>query len=334
MTTPVGVEVWRGGRVESRHRVRACVADATGRIVLAVGDVASPVFPRSAIKPFQALLLVESGAADAMAVGSEELALACASHGGEPRHVTRVEAWLGRLGLPEQALACGPHQPSNAAAAAELIRSGSTPRRVHNNCSGKHAGMLAVAKHLGVATAGYELPGHAVQERVARALAEVAGLGALEPPGIDGCSLPNYPIPLEALARAAAQLADPSRQAPVRRAALTRIADAMVAHPLLVAGLGRCCTAIMTAAPHVVAKTGAEGVYLAALRDRGLGIAVKAEDGAGRAAEVAVLSVLTRLGALSAAAAADLTRFSRPVVRSFAGQAVGHIAAADGWLEA
>src|SRR5687768_8810101 len=142
-TTPVGVEVWRDGRVESWHRVRACVADAAGRVVLAVGDGDEPVFPRSAVKPFQALALVESGAADAYGVSAAELALACASHGGEPEHVALVEGWLRRLGLDETALACGPHPPSYTPAAAALIRSGAAPRRVHNNCSGKHTGMLA-----------------------------------------------------------------------------------------------------------------------------------------------------------------------------------------------
>ena len=330
-TTPVGVEVWRGGRVESRHRVRACVADASGRVVLAVGDIDEPVFPRSAVKPFQALALVESGAADAFGVSEAELALACASHGGEPEHVALVEGWLRRLGLDETALACGPHPPSYAPAAAALVRSGLAPRRVHNNCSGKHAGMLAAALQLGAPTQGYEQQGHPVQRHVAAALAELGGLARLPEPGIDGCGLPNHPMPLSALARAAAGLIDPGGLAPARRAALERIAAAMRAHPFMVAGTGRCCTAILQAAPAVVAKTGAEGVYLGAIQGRGLGVVVKAEDGATRAAEVAFLALIDHLGALDDAARAALDRFRSPTLRNFAGLTVGRVAPAPGW---
>lgn len=331
MTTPVAIEVWRGGRVESRHRVRACVADRDGRVVLAVGDIDEPVFPRSAVKPFQALALVETGAADAFGVGEAEIALACASHGGEPEHVALVESWLGRLGLDEAALACGPHPPMHGPSAAALLRRGETARRVHNNCSGKHTGMLTAALHLGAPTQGYEMPEHPVQRHVAAALAALAGLNTLPEPGIDGCSLPNYPMPLRNLARAAAQLADPSGQPPERERALHRIAQAMMAHPRLVAGGGRACTAIMQALPDVVAKTGAEGVYLAALRARGLGVVVKAEDGAGRAAETAALAVLDRLGALDDEARTRLAGFIQPRLRNFAGQEVGRIGAAAGW---
>ena len=330
-TTPVAVEVWRDGRVESRHRVRACVADARGVILLELGDVDEPVFPRSAVKPFQALALVETGAADAFRVSDAELALACASHGGEPQHVELVEAWLARLGLDEQALACGPHPPSHPASAAALVRGGTAPRRVHNNCSGKHTGMLATALHLRAPLDGYERVDHPVQRHVQAALAELADLDGLPEPGIDGCSLPNHPMPLRALARVAARLADPSGLAPARRSALDRIARAMLDHPFLVAGTGRCCTAIMQAVPDVVAKTGAEGVYLGALRRRGLGVVVKAEDGATRAAESAFLALLDHLGALENAARAPLERFARPHLRNFAGLEVGRIGPVAGW---
>lgn len=324
---PVAVEVWRGGRVESRHRVRACVADATGSTVLGLGDLDEPVFPRSAVKPFQALALVESGAADAFDVGEAELALACASHGGEPAHTAAVAGWLARLGLDEADLACGPHPPLHAAAAAALLRSGAAPRRVHNNCSGKHTGMLAAALQLGVSARGYERSGHPVQRHVAEAMAELAGVGHLPPPGIDGCGLPNHPLPLRALARAAARLADPAGLAPRRCAALERIARAMTAEPFMVAGTGRLCTALMQAEPDLVAKTGAEGVYLAASRRLGLGVALKAEDGATRAAEVALLAVLRHLGIPGD----GLERFREPTLRNFAGDVVGRVAPAPGW---
>jgi L-asparaginase II len=329
--TPVAVEVWRGDRVESRHRVRCCVADAAGRLLMSVGDVAEPVFPRSAVKPFQALALVESGAADAFGVSDAELALACASHGGEPDQVALVDAWLARLGLDEASLACGPHAPLFAPAAAALIRSGQAPRRVHNNCSGKHTGMLAAARQLGEPIRGYERTGHGVQRHCAAAIAALAGLDRLPEPGIDGCSLPNHPLPLAALARAAAALADPSREPPVRKAALTRIGAAMRAHPSMVAGTGRCCTAVMSAAPGVVAKTGAEGAYLAAVPDLGLGLALKVEDGATRAAEAALLALLDHVGALDETARATLAPFREPQLRNGAGLAVGRVAVIAGW---
>lgn len=331
MATPIAVEVWRGDRVESRHRVRCCVADAAGRPVLEIGDVAEPIFPRSALKPFQALALVESGAAEAYGVSDAELALACASHGGEPRHVALVEAWLARLGLDDAALACGPHPPLFAPAAAALARDGVAPRRAHNNCSGKHAGMLTAARQLGEPTRGYERSEHAVQRWCAAAITSLAGLDRLPEPGIDGCSLPNHPLPLSALARAAARLADPSAEAPLRRAALERIGTAMRAHPDMVAGTGRCCTAIMSAAPGVIAKTGAEGAYLAAIPAMGLGLALKVEDGATRAAEAALLALLDHLGALDEAARAALAPFRERELRNFAGLAVGRVTVAAGW---
>ena len=330
-TTPLAVEVWRGERVESRHRVRLCVADPRGGVVLARGDVEEPVYPRSAVKPFQALALVESGAADAFAVGPAELALACASHGGEPDHVAQVEAWLARLGLGEADLACGAHPPLHAPSAAALVRAGIAPRRTHNNCSGKHTGMLAAALRLAAPTRGYAEPGHPVQRHVAAAIAAVAGVERLPEPGIDGCCLPNHPLPLRGLARAAAVLADPSGEAPQRRDALLRIGAAMRAHPYEVAGTGRCCTALMTHLPGVIAKTGAEGVFLAALPGQGLGIALKAEDGATRAAETALLAVLGHLGAVPEPMPAALERFRAPWIRNTGGDVVGHVRAVHGW---
>jgi L-asparaginase II len=191
--------------------------------------------------------------------------------------------------------------------------------------------MLAVALHLGAPTRGYERPDHPVQRHVARALAELAGLATLPEPGIDGCGLPNFPIPLRGLARAAAALVAPAGLVPERERALARIAAAMRAHPFLVAGTGRCCTAVMRAARGVIAKTGAEGVFLGAVEGRRLGLAVKAEDGATRAAETAFLALLDRVGALDDDTRAALGGFLRPRLRNFAGVEVGHVAVAPGW---
>ena len=316
--TAVAVEVLRGGRVESRHRVSSCVvgADRGAPPLLAVGDIAAPVYPRSAIKPFQALPLLETGAAEAFDVPDEEVALACASHGGEPAHVERVAAWLARLGLEERHLACGPHPPMHAASAAALAASGAKPTRLHNNCSGKHTGMLTACLHLGLPVEGYASPTHPLQRRITAALAELVSLPALEAPGTDGCSLPAFVMPLRALAHAAA---------------LRRAGAAMRAHPLLVAGTGRICTVLMRHAPDVVAKTGAEGVFLAALPSRGLGLALKAEDGASRAAEVALLAFLDHIGAIPPDARAALAPFARPRLRDFNGAEVGEARPAPGW---
>jgi L-asparaginase II len=328
---PVGVVVVRGGRVESRHRVSYAIAEAGGRLQHAAGVVARPVFPRSAVKPLQALPLVESGAARRFRVGSTELALACASHSGEPAHVDAVRQWLGRLGIDPAALACGAHPPQHAPAAERLLAAGRPPEAVHNNCSGKHAGMLTLARHLAAPLAGYEQPDHPVQRRIAAALAEMAGVATLPEPAIDGCGIPTFPLSLTELATAMARLADPAGLSAARRDACVAIRTAMRTHPDLVAGTGRPCTAIMTAAPDVLVKTGAEGVYAAALPARGLGVALKVEDGAGRAAPVALLALLEALGALGAEARAALAETARPELRNHARRVVGRIEPAPGW---
>ncbi len=319
--TPVAVEVRRGPAVESRHRVAVAVAAVGGRITARVGDTATPVFPRSAIKPIQALALVETGAADAFGLGAVELALACASHGGEPMHVEAVRAWLRRVGLGERDLECGAHVPLDRAAARALRARGGTPSPLHNNCSGKHAGMLTTALHLGAPTAGYLAPDHAVQRRIRTVFEELAGV-ALPAPGIDGCGVPTWPLPLERLAVAAADLCE--------RPAARRLFAAMRAEPDLVAGTGRLNTALLRARPDLVAKAGAEGTYVAVLPERGLGVALKVEDGAARGAEVALLAVLERLvGGI--ADHPDLRSFAEPPLTSVAGRTVGVIGAAPDW---
>lgn len=331
---PVAVEVWRGDRVESRHRASLAVVDRDGRLLAAVGEPETPVYPRSAIKPLQALPLVESGAADAAGLTERELALACASHAGEPVHVRLVEAWLARLGLEEAALACGPHPPGHGPSAEALLAAGERPGRRHNNCSGKHAGMLTLARHLGAPAAGYERPEHPVQRAIRATFDELTDGALLDPPAIDGCSVPTWAMPLRALALGLARLASPEGLAPERRAAAQRIALAMVREPLLVAGSGRLCTALLERGGGLLAKTGAEGVYVAALPGSGRALALKVEDGAARAAEVALLAALGALGWLAPPALRDLARFARPVLRNHAGLEVGRILPAPGWPEA
>ncbi len=331
--TPVLVEVWRGAMAESRHRGSIAIVDADGRAVETLGDVERPVYARSAVKPLQALPLIETGAADALEVTDEELALACASHGGETRHVDLVGAWLKRLGLSAQDLECGAHAPSHAAAAKALYAAGAEPTPLHNNCSGKHTGMLATCRHLGEATRGYIKFEHPEQQRVARALSEMTGVDiAAAPRGIDGCGLPQYGIPLKSLARAFAKFAAPDSLAPARREACRRIAAAMTAHPFLLAGTGRFCTrAIEISAGKALVKTGAEGVYIAALPGEGIGIALKIEDGAARAAEVAMAALLLRYAGLDAAQTASFQALLKPPINNVAGLAVGGIRPAPGF---
>lgn len=289
---PVVVEAMRGDRVESVHRGAAIVCDARGGVLLAFGDVDRPVFPRSAVKPIQALALVESGAADGFS--DAELALACASHSGEPEHVATAAAMLARWGLDATALACGAHWPLGAQAARGLARSGGEPGPLHNNCSGKHAGFLCLACAQGMPTSGYETAAHPVQSLVKAALEDVCAV-KLDAPGVDGCSIPAYALPLTSLARGFARLATGLELAPGRAAAAGRLLRAMAAQPFHVAGTGRFDTQAMTILDgQAVVKTGAEGVYCAALPQLGLGLALKIDDGATRAAEVAVAALIQR----------------------------------------
>lgn len=291
-SNPVLVEVVRGALVESRHRGAAAVVDAGGRLLRGWGEIDRPVYPRSAVKPLQALPLVETGAAAAFGLEDPDLALACASHGGEPAHVERVAAWLERIGLTVADLECGAHWPLYQPAARALATVGGTPSALHNNCSGKHAAFLSVARHLGWTTQGYVQFDHPVQALLRETLDSLCDV-SLKKYGIDGCSIPTYAIPLRRLALGMARLAAPDALPPARGAAARRILAAMAAEPFLVAGSERYCSRVMRlASPRIAVKTGAEGVFCAALPERGLGIALKCDDGATRAAEVVMSALL------------------------------------------
>ena len=328
---PIAVLVWRGAHVESEHRVAYAVADSDGRLLRSAGDIDRPVFPRSAIKPLQALALVESGAAARFAVSERELALACASHSGEPEHVRLVAAWLARLGLDASALECGAHPPRYDQSAERLVAAGHSPERLNNNCSGKHVGMITLARHLGVPVAGYSRADHPVQRRITDILRAMTGLTDLAPPAIDGCGIPTFPIPLARLATAIARFAHPAGLPSTRAGACLRLQAAMRTHPYLVAGTDRACTDIMTVAPQVLVKSGAEGVYAAFLPKQRLGLVLKVADGANRAAPVALLALLQALRALDARASAALAHRMRPELHNHAGVVVGRIEPAAGW---
>jgi L-asparaginase II len=293
------VEVWRGGRLECLHRGHAVIVGGNGQIEAAWGDPAALIYPRSSCKMIQALPLVESGAADAAGLRADHLALACASHSGAAIHTDRVEAWLAALGLSESDLRCGSHEPADIAARDALIRAGQRPCQIHNNCSGKHAGFLTLNRHLGGGPE-YVDPDHPVQRAVRAAFEEVTA-EASPGYGIDGCSAPNFATTLLGLGRAMAAFATAQDRGGARAAAQQRLVAAMVAHPDLVAGEKRACTELMRACGGRVAiKAGAEGVHVAIVPDRRLGIALKIVDGAARAAEAAVAGLLIRLGLLDA----------------------------------
>jgi L-asparaginase II len=324
---PLVVEVTRGGMVESRHRAAVAVVDADGKVVRAWGDIEQPVYGRSAIKPLQALPLIESGAADRYNVSVAEVALACASHNGEPRHVELVQAWLKRIGCSVEDLECGGHMPYHDPSVEALIRSGSKPTALFNNCSGKHTGFLCTARHLGEATRGYINLEHPVQQRILGALEQICGADLSQAArGIDGCGIPVIAIPLGNMAMGMARLVDTAKLPAARAAAAQRIVDAMAEEPFLVAGTDRFCTQVMNAIGRkVMLKTGAEGVYTASLRDLGLGVALKVDDGAGRGAEIAMGQVLRHLEVITADEARALGDILTPPVRNRVGRETGRV---------
>jgi L-asparaginase II len=323
MSNPVLVDVLRGALVESRHRGALAVVDVDRRTVLALGDIASPVYPRSAVKALQALVLLESGAAERFGFGDEELALTCASHGGEPGHVATAERMLAAARLDAAALQCGAHWPSHAASARELARAGREPNPLHNNCSGKHAGFVCAACAMQVEYRGYISPAHPVQREVKAVIESLAGTRLPdEHRGIDGCSAPNWAVPLENLALAFARFGTGHALTPQRARAAARLRAACAAKPWYAAGTGRFCTEMMQHfGARVFVKTGAEGVYCGALPEQGLGIALKCDDGAGRAAELVMAAMIARF--LPDADQTWLERFLRPALRNWNGIIVG-----------
>jgi L-asparaginase II len=327
VSNPVLVEVFRGGLVESRHRGAIAVVDAHGAMVLAIGDITKAVFPRSAVKPLQALLLVESGAADRYAFGDEELALACASHNGEPAQVEVVTRMLSKADLDLSALGCGTHWPSSQTAAFALARAGVMPSALHNNCSGKHAGFLSVACALGVDHRGYWRPDHAVQRHVRAVLEDLTGAPlSNHDRAIDGCSVPTWAIPIANLARAFAKFGTGRGLALGRADAAARLRAACARKPWYVAGTGRFCTEVMQLLGlRVLVKTGAEGVFCAALPELGFGIAIKCDDGAGRAAEAIMAALIARFVRLDDVERAIVASFVRPSLRNWNGTEVGSL---------
>jgi len=315
------VEIWRGPFLESQHMGHAVVCNAKGDTLAAFGAPETVVLPRSSAKMIQALPLVESGAAQAVDLKPAHLALACASHQGAEIHVSHVSQWLKDLELSETNLRCGVQPSRDADYHAQMLRTGAPACQIHNNCSGKHAGFLTLSRHLGGGTE-YNDPAHPVQCAVKDAWERVTEED-VSGHAIDGCSAPNFATSLRGIAHAMAKFATADSDSPEGQ-----LVAAMMAHPELVAGEGRACTALMRAAPGKLAvKTGAEGVFVAMLPEQGLGIALKITDGATRAAECAITALLVRYGVLEPASPAALAYLNAPI-KNWRGLTTGYQRAA------
>ena len=294
MPDPILVEATRGGAIESEHRGALAVMDGDGRAVLTLGDAERAVFPRSAVKALQALPLIETGAADRYGLTQAELALACSSHSGEPRHAEAAASMLAKAGRDVICLECGTHWPSNEQAARQLAAAGREPTALHNNCSGKHSGFICVACATDTDPKGYIRPDHPVQRRIKGILEEMMGVALPDAArGTDGCSITTYASPLTGLATAFARFGSGAGLSNERAMAAGRLRQAVASDPFMVAGSRRFDTVVMQAlGEKVFTKTGAEGVYCAALPQQGLGIALKCDDGAGRAAEAVMAALI------------------------------------------
>ncbi len=327
---PILIEVLRGGAVESRHAGALAIVDASGTVHTALGDIERPVFPRSAVKLLQALPLVASGAADAFGLTNEELALACASHSGEPAHVATAAGVLAKLGLDAGALECGTQWPSREPVLRAMAARGEAATPLHNTCSGKHGGFVCLAclmaRNAGAEPAefarGYVAAEHPVMREVSAALSAATGVDVEQAPrGIDGCSIPTFALPLRSLALAFAR-AGTGQGLPAGHArAARRLREAVAAAPFMVGGTDRFDTRVMQAfGEQLFCKIGAEGVYCAALPGLGLGVALKIDDGAARAAEAAMAAVAQ---ALLKTEDELLGGYSHLVLRNWRGTEVG-----------
>lgn len=329
MAFEIIAKVFRGETVESLHHGHLAVVE-NGSLVTSIGDPNMVTYFRSAAKAFQAIPFVTSGAADAFGFSEREFALAVASHSGEPEHVALAAAMLEKAGLGEADLRCGTHLPFDQNSAHALIANGREPSQLHNNCSGKHAAMLAFAKHIGATTADYDSTEHRIQKRILRCVSEFSGVPENQIAiGIDGCSAPNFALPVVAMARSFGKLVSPTGLHELTRLACDRIVKAMIAHPDLVGGRDRLDTRIMLAANgKVISKVGADGVWLCGVLPcerwpNGLGIALKVEDGDDfKARPVVSIDILRQLGIFSSE---DLSDLSPMPVKSRRGAVVGMI---------
>lgn len=321
-------EVTRGGRVESIHMGDIAVADAEGTVVAGAGDPSRFAYFRSSAKPFQAISLIESGAADAFGFTTAELALCCASHHGEPHHQEQVAAMLGKLGLEPEALRCGAPLPISQAAASAVLAGRAERSPLHCDCSGKHTGMIATCLQLDYPLDDYRAPDHPLQVTIRSVVAEVCRIGeddlAL---ATDGCSVPTFGAPLSAFATAYAVLARAGGDDTVpHAAALRRLGESMTERPDNVSADGSLVTELMRLGEgRIVVKSGAEGLVCIGLKDQGLGVAIRVADGSFRAHPVVVAETLNQLGAIDRQVKQELLRRCSPEIRNHNNWHVGDI---------
>jgi L-asparaginase II len=330
---PVLVEVWRGSLMESNHRGAFVVTDCAGRSVLALGDVDRPIYPRSTVKPIQAIPLITTGTASAYGLTASELAVACSSHSGEPMHVAAVRAMLGKAGLDESDLRCGAHPPLSADAAETLAACGGRPTPIHNNCSGKHAGMLMVSLHMDWRLDSYTSVDHPLQLHI-KSLIETFCETALtvDACALDGCTAPAWSMPLRSLALGFARFGKPDDLPSELADACRELREDCTHFPLMTAGTGRLCTKVLNAfGEEVYVKGGAEGVYAGALPAAGLGFALKIDDGALRAAELLLVRLL---GKLLPDAQTALQKLFPTWLRNWRGLTVGEMRSAPALMQA
>ncbi len=329
---PILAEVYRGQMVESFHRGAAAVCDAAGNLLERTGDVERLIYPRSAIKPLQAMALAESGAIERFGLTHCEIALACASHSGQPLHVDRIRQWLAKIEVHESSFECGSQPSTHRSTRLEMIRSSQAPTAIYNNCSGKHAGFMTIAKYQGAPIAGYTDYAHPVQQQVLAVVEELTSEPVTNREGgLDGCGIPVIPISLTAIARAFARLAGGAFESAKRKRAAESICLAMQRYPELVGGEQRFCTAVPKFTHgQVLIKVGAEGVYAGlATAPRPLGFALKIDDGARRAAEVAMGALILRHCRLTGEAKDGLAPWLAPQVHTVAGKPAGSMTAAS-----
>ena len=332
---PILVNVIRKDIVESTHTGSVLVVNGQGETIFALGNTDRNIYPRSAIKFFQAISLVESGAADHFAMSDSEIALACASHNAEPFHVDAVTSWLNRLGLTIDDLECGPTLPIGETAAHELIAKGTSPTRAHQNCSGKHSGMLTLTRFLGQDIKGYSKHQHLSQQTWMQIFGELVDLDISALPWErDGCGLPAICMPMDKLAFGFAQFANLHQIEKQRAEAMQRIIHAVQKHPEMIAGSDRCCTHVIAATKgEVLVKTGAEGVYGGFIPKRGIGFVLKNDDGATRGSEVALGALLNHMGVISKEANAALKPWFRPSILNSQNWQTGYLEPAEIWSQ-
>lgn len=323
----IAIEFWRGDRMESRVHADVAVVDSLGQIRYWFGDPSRPAFWRSSAKPFQAMPVIESGGAAQYGFGPREVAMICASHGGETMHLSLVADLLSRIDATPNDLICGVHPPSHKPSADALIARGEEPHVLHNNCSGKHTGMLTLARALSAPLEGYQKPDHPVQQAIRHNVAYMTGMTEAELyTGTDGCGVPTFYLPLERMAYSFARLVDPRGLEPSKASAAMIVAEAMRAHPELVSGTGRLEVTLAEATEHrLVSKGGAEAVFCLGIPDRGLGVAIKIDDGVARAMPTLVAAVLKQMDVLSPKEQAQLQSLLEPEIRNHAGTLVGQI---------